>query len=80
VADAIRKGFDASKCPGWCGSLGGVSAIGGGGCGSSKKSGSKSSRSTGSYHRGESCSKKKKSAYKKAHLECEKVKGGYRLK
>ncbi len=27
-----------------------------------------------------SCSKKKKSAYKKAHLKCEKVKGGYRLK
>ncbi len=59
--------------------LAAASAIGGGGCGSSKKSSSKSSSSTGSYHRGEFCSKKTKSAYKKAHLKCEKVKGRYRL-
>ncbi len=57
-------------------------ALGASGCGSSKKTGShssRSSRSAGNYHRGEFCSKRKKSTYKKAGYKCKKVNGVYRL-
>jgi hypothetical protein len=51
-------------------------ALGAGGCGSSKKS---KSSSSGNFHRGEFCSKHKKSTYKRAGFNCKKVHGTYRL-